>query len=901
LWRLDEGHGVPKTSTVPGCDGETRMMQCFPTTLPDERVMLALAVCAGLVLMTWVIARQAPFSGKGFCIVSHGAMLWWMGAAALELWATTQDCKMAFAMVAWPAIALLPTVWAFFLHAYAFGRAPRIARGEWAILAGGPLAVTALALSNPWHGLFYGPQTALREIAGAWAVVYDHGPLFHAAAAYLYVFMAASIAIALRGLWYASPAYRGHFLVLVAITGFPVAGNLAYILGGVTLFGFDPTPFMFAGVLCLFAWMISMIRPFDVSTIGRDVLFFSARDPVVMVDTAGRAMAWNPAAQQGLAPPDAPFRRGAAVADGSAIAGLVRALAGGGGTLPRQMDIAGRRFGVRVLPVNRPLSRRRPVMGWLIWLTDVSDTMALQDALANERDYYATLLETDLSGILAFDKVGRIIFANAEAEHLLGLASESALGGRHDDARWQICSVDGAPLEPDELPISQVLNTRRRLRDARVSIRRADGARRALSLNATYVEVPGMPVRALCSIVDITDRLAAEVSLREAVAVAEAANAAKSRFLANMSHEIRTPLNAVLGMAEVLEGSLTAPAQREIVATIRDSGALLLHLLNDLLDFAKIDTGKLMLESVRLVPAEVARRALSLHAARAAEKGLDLTLECGPGADDARLGDSFRITQILHNLLANALKFTEAGRVTLRVRSDGPDIVFEAEDTGIGMTAEQQAHLFADFEQADSSISRRFGGTGLGMAIVHHLVEQMKGRIDVASRPARGTRVTVRVPLPRATAPEPPADAGRVEQASRAAAPLTGVRVLAADDIATNRLVLKALLSRLGAEAVIVEDGAQAVAAYRPGMFDVLLLDISMPVLDGIATLAELHRIEAAAGRRVPPALATTANVLREQVEEYLAAGFVGHVSKPMNSDSLRDEILRVAKAGAAA
>lgn len=869
------------------------MMQCFSATASHPGVFVALAVLVGLAIMAWVIARQAPFSGKGFCFAAHLAMAGWMTAALLELWSQTEACKIFFSMAAWPFIALLPTVWAFFIHAYAFGRESRLARWEWAVLVGGPLAVTALALTNPWHGMFYGAETALTEIDGQSAVRYDHGPLFFVAAAYLYLFMAASIGVTLRGLWYASPAYRGHFIVLVAITSVPIAGNLAYILGGFTVFGFDPTPFMFAAVLVLFAWMISTIRPFDIATIGRDVVFFNARDPVVMVDTLGRTMAWNPAADELLSGRAGGFQRGWAVPETAAIGPLVRAVVDGEpGAQAKQLDIGGRRFAVRVLPVERPIARRRPVMGWMILLTDISDLLTLQDELSNERDYYALLLETDLSGVLAFDGEGQIVFANAEAGRLIGLSEGSAVGGRYDDASWQISTVDGVPLQADAVPIAMVLQSRQPVRDSRVTITRPDGVRRALSMNASYLDVPGMAVRVVCSIVDITDQLSAEIALREAVAVAEAANAAKSRFLANMSHEIRTPLNAVLGMAEVLEDAVQDPVQRRQVTTIRDSGALLLHLLNDLLDLAKIDTGKLTLESMPMVPLVVVQDTLALHAPRAAQKGLSLVLEGGRGAEVPRLGDPYRIAQILNNLLGNALKFTEKGGVSLLVEVTGDAVVLGVQDTGIGMTAQQLATLFRDFEQADTSTTRRFGGTGLGMAIVHHLVEQMGGEIDVTSVPGQGTNVRVSLPLALApmgvAVPDVPVAPQPIARAAVPAnPPLAGVRVLAADDIATNRLVLKAMLARLGAEVTLVEDGQQALLAYRPGAFDVLLLDISMPVLDGMETLDALLRTEALAGRVLPPALATTANVLPEQIAQYLRAGFSGHISKPMAGDDL--------------
>ncbi|MFN6978865.1 MAG: ATP-binding protein, partial [Gemmobacter sp.] len=356
----------------------------------------------------------------------------------------------------------------------------------------------------------------------------------------------------------------------------------------------------------------------------------------------------------------------------------------------------------------------------------------------------------------------------------------------------------------------------------------------------------------------------------------------KSRFVANMSHEIRTPLNGVLGMAEVLERSVTDPEQARMVATIRDSGALLLNVLNDILDMSKIEADRLDLERIPFRPAEIAGRVSGLHVLRAGEKGLDFRIAATGDADRPRLGDPLRVTQILHNLVSNAVKFTETGAVGITIAAaPGGPVVLTVEDSGIGMTEAQCARIFDDFEQADSSVTRRFGGTGLGMSIVRRLVGMMGGTIAVASRPGQGTRVTVTLPLPEA-AEAPPA-----APAETALVDLAGLRILAADDSATNRTVLRAMLRTFGVEAVIVEDGRAAVEAWAPGRFDIVLLDISMPVLDGLGALAAIRAQAAEAGEPPPHAVAITANAMADQVAQFLAAGFAGHVPKPFQRAEL--------------
>jgi PAS domain S-box-containing protein len=364
---------------------------------------------------------------------------------------------------------------------------------------------------------------------------------------------------------------------------------------------------------------------------------------------------------------------------------------------------------------------------------------------------------------------------------------------------------------------------------------------------------------------------------------AEAANRAKSQFLANMSHEIRTPLNGVLGMAELLDASLADPAQRRMVATIRESGEGLLAVLNDILDLAKVEAGKLVLDRAPFRPSMVAQRIAALHGPAAAATGLQFDVACDD--DGTRTGDANRLIQVMHNLVGNAIKFTPEGSVTVRIDT-APDgaLRLTVRDTGIGMSPEQLSRAFDDFEQAEASVSRRFGGTGLGLAIVRRLVDLMGGRIGVESSMGVGTAVEVTVPMDRV--PDRPAP----EQA----APGTAIRplsVLVADDNATNRMILQAMLRRLGHAATLAEDGQMFLDRARAGGFDLHLLDISMPGIDGVTALGML-RADPALPR--VPAIAVTAHAMTHQIEEYFAAGFDGYVAKPFRAEALAGEIARV-------
>lgn len=365
-----------------------------------------------------------------------------------------------------------------------------------------------------------------------------------------------------------------------------------------------------------------------------------------------------------------------------------------------------------------------------------------------------------------------------------------------------------------------------------------------------------------------------------AKARAEEASRTKSMFLANMSHEIRTPMNGVLGMAEVLEAALTDPEHKRMIGTIRKSGETLLNILNDILDMSKIEAGKLELENVPFSPVELAERVEDLHRLKADEKGLDFEVLVSTGAELRRMGDPFRVQQIMHNLVSNAIKFTDRGEVTVEVSGRlGTPLVLEVRDSGIGMSAEEIERLHEEFRQADSSVTRRFGGTGLGMAITRTLVNRMGGDIRVTSAPGVGTAVRVTLPLAvTEAAPEPAPVRTELQVDGR----LDGMRILAADDNGTNRSVLELMLTRCGATVTTVDDGLQAVQAWEPGKFDAVLLDIAMPVMDGKGALEEIRAREAAIGKGRVPIIAVTANAMSHQIVEYLIWGFDSCVSKPL-------------------
>ncbi len=377
-------------------------------------------------------------------------------------------------------------------------------------------------------------------------------------------------------------------------------------------------------------------------------------------------------------------------------------------------------------------------------------------------------------------------------------------------------------------------------------------------------------------------------ALREARALArrgeqaaDAANAAKSAFLATMSHEIRTPLNGVLGMAQAMQADELSDVQRARIAVVRESGETLLAILNDILDLSKIEAGRLTLETTEFDMGELARGAHAVFSAIAEERGLAFSLEIDEAALGTYQGDPTRVRQILHNLASNALKFTAAGEVSISLRALEAGVRVQVCDTGEGIAPEALDRLFDKFVQADASTTRRFGGTGLGLAICRELTQMMGGAIGAESLPGKGSTFTVDLPLIR-LGDARQAIAAPSAQPRQAAPELAALRVLAAEDNATNQLVLKTLLAQVGVKPTLVENGQLAVEAWESGAFDLILMDMQMPVMDGLTATRRIREGETLQGRSPTLIVALSANVLTHQVEAYREAGMDAHLAKPI-------------------
>ncbi len=522
---------------------------------------------------------------------------------------------------------------------------------------------------------------------------------------------------------------------------------------------------------------------------------------------------------------------------------------------------------------------------------NVTEQKRAEEARRAADERYRRLFEQNLAGVFRTDWEGRVLDCNRSIAQSLGFATREELLS----AGLQVANI--YTRAEDRAAFLHALNESKAVTNHEIELRRKDGSPVWFLINANRIESEG-GVEIEGTLVDISGHKAALRELRKAKESAEAANRAKSEFLANMSHEIRTPMNGVLGMIDVaLETELTGE-QREYLGIARTSGETLLRVINDILDVSKIEAGKLDLSRVsfelrRLVSDVVAPLVLS-----AAKRPIDLRYEIAQDVPDLLVGDPERLKQVLVNLVGNALKFTEVGEVVVGVEgalvSEGcAALTFHVRDTGIGIPQEKQRTVFQAFCQADTSVTRRFGGTGLGLTISSQLVSMMGGKMWLESEVGKGStfHFTANFGLARgrengSARPEPLTAVARQSDNGRP----NSLSVLVVDDNLVNRQLAIRMLEKNGHTVQAVSSGRAAVEALTLKSFDLVLMDVQMPDMDGFEATAAIRRDELRSGNHVP-IVAMTACAMRGDRERCLAAGMDSYIAKPISLKALRQVI----------
>jgi PAS domain S-box-containing protein len=616
-------------------------------------------------------------------------------------------------------------------------------------------------------------------------------------------------------------------------------------------------------------WSPQARRIFDVepdfeSTLAETLAFFSAEGATLLQATIARAVEGGQAFE---------FEHSATTALGRTI--WIRAVG-------QCLSVEG--APPRLIGALKDVTRERAERETLrVALLEANNALASLSAYQEAVDKY---------GIVAItDRKGDIIFVNDRFCEISGYGREELMGRNH------------RILNSGHHPRKFFVDMWRSI--ARGRPWHAEVCNRDKSGNLYWVDttvVPllgddGRPERFVSVRYDITERKTSDArqlilmdELSERSLAAEAATVAKGQFLATMSHELRTPMSGVIGMLDLLMLNGLTAEQSERASIALGSARQLLVILNDILDFSKLQMGQVVIEVIPFHTGQMIRELHLLFGGWAVDKGLRLSWDVAPGMPIWLLGDPTRIRQVLINLVGNALKFTEGGEVVVHMSHDpdrlGGELRFEVRDTGIGLSEDAQRQIFQRFVQADASMSRRFGGTGLGLAISKELVELMNGDIGVRSQEACGSTFwfTVEAPLSNAPSSDEPDQDGRLSASAH-------LRILVADDHPVNRMIVEAYLTLAGHDVVLADDGAQAVQAVKDEAFDLILMDIHMPIMDGLTAM----RLIRALPRPLCdiPIVALTANAMAGDRDHYLAEGMNGYVAKPVDRRLLLEAVLR--------
>lgn len=518
-----------------------------------------------------------------------------------------------------------------------------------------------------------------------------------------------------------------------------------------------------------------------------------------------------------------------------------------------------------------------------------------QSALTHEREFLNAVLENLAEGVVACNPDGHLTLFNKSSRVMHGLDANSELRSDQWAEYYSLFEADGStPLKHENIPLLRVLRGEK-LRDSSMVLK-SRGEASLISCNGQPIVSPeGRTLGAVVTLADITQLKSNEQKILESNVALKRATEAKSEFVANMSHEIRTPLNGIIGISELLLGSELTLEQADQLQLVQSSAKNLLAIVNDVLDFSKIEAGKLEFEEVDFDFRDLVAHVLKTFTLSAQTKAVELKLSDRAESALVFRADSGRIRQVLSNLISNALKFTEAGEVEVLIESRPSQIQscsklrIEVRDSGIGIAPEKLERLFKAFSQADSSTTRRFGGTGLGLNISKRIIELMNGSIGVHSTEGVGSVFWFEIDLKTSCLDRDDQAFVKIDH-SLSFSEASHLRVLVAEDNSVNRKVVTGMLNKLGIQPVVVEDGHLAVATAAEEAFDIILMDCQMPIMDGYEA-TRLIRNQACGVKLPVRIVALTAHAMSGDRERCLAAGMDDYLSKPFSLDALRKVI----------
>jgi PAS domain S-box-containing protein len=836
--------------------------QFTPYVIP---LILSTVVSIWLAITAW---RRRSISGAlPFALLMLGVAEWSL-TYTLELGSPDLSAAVYWDNSTWLGIVIVPAAWFAFALQYT-DRGHWLTRRTVVLLTIQPLITLVLVWTNPLHGLVYS-SVSLGTSHGLSAPVFTDALWYWITIAYSYLLILLGTLLIIsfiRTLVGGASLYRWQAIAMLTAVFVPWLGNAVTVSGLNPIPTLDLTPLAFTVTGVAMAWGLFRYRMLDLAPVARNAVVESMSDAVIVLDQHNRITDLNPAAQHLLGHPLSELIGQPAAQVASAWSDQTERFRGtteAHEEIVLTVDGMPHSFDLRISPLS---DRRGSLAGRLIVLRDITERKQAMDALEqareeqaasasenarlyleanSQRQFFEALMNTCPVAIVSTDVDYNIAACNPAFEQLFGYSQAEIVG----------CNVDEVVSSPEYRAEATSYSAQAhsgQVIDSTTRRRRKDGTLVDVEVLGVPVIVEGQKAGIFGLYLDITERKQALEAIEQARAAAEAANQAKSAFLAMMSHEIRTPMNAIIGMTGLLLDSSLSSEQRDYAETVRASSDALLTIINDILDFSKIEAGKLELERHSFDLRECVESALDLLSTRATEKGIDLAYLLDEQVPAAIYGDVTRLRQILVNLLSNAVKFTEKGEVVLSVvarRKEEEEVVhaqegdevpvyelhFAVRDTGIGISEEGKARLFRSFSQVDASTTRRYGGTGLGLAISKRLAELMGGTMWVDSQPGVGS--TFHFTIQAESAP------ARLRPYLNAIQPhLAGKRILIVDDNATNRSILTLQTQSWGMLPYAYASGQEALAQVQAGVpFDVAILDMQMPDLDGLMLAEQLRR-----------------------------------------------------------